>query len=315
MGVQTNAQKGSDVHPYAKSLHRFTEIMIRRFFTPWYWSNFLFFLLPLGRELASQTKVMHKFTRGIVRERKALLVLDAENNNLNEDDPDRKLPFLDLLLKIHLNGELTEEEVREEVDTFAFGGHDTVGVSTTFALYCIGRNKEVQRKIQEELDDVFGDDTERPVNSDDLRQLTYLERVIKESLRLYPPAPVFGRHMTEDVTVGGKVIPKGTDVWLNVMALHRNAEVYPDPLSFDPDRFLPENSRGRSVYAYCPFSLGARICIGNKFAMMEEKVILATLLRRFSVKSFDEPEDLVFTFEIILRSQTPLRMEFTPREV
>lgn len=103
-------------------------------------------------------------------------------------------------------------------------------------MFCIGLHPEVQEKLHQEMDMVFGDDRTRPVTADDLRQMTYLECVIKESLRLYPAGPFFARHLAEDVTAGGYLLPKGTVAWLCIMSLHVNEEVMHHALREPPTR-------------------------------------------------------------------------------
>ncbi|KAI1299275.1 Cytochrome P450 4c3 [Halotydeus destructor] len=180
-------------------------------------------------------------------------------------------------------------------------------------MFCIGLHPEVQRKLQQEVDAIFGDDRERPVTADDLRRMPYLECTIKESLRLYPAGPFFARQLAEEVDVEGYRLPRGTVVWLCIMSLHMNQEVYPEPARFDPDRFAPQPSRDRHPYAYLPFSGGPRACLGHKFAMMEEKIILANVLRKFRITTLGSPDKLVLASEIILRPKCPICVTCTPR--
>lgn len=184
-------------------------------------------------------------------------------------------------------------------------------MTTSFSLFSIGSHPDVQEKIHAELDEVFGNDYERDVEVQDVRKLVYLEMVIKETLRLFSPAPTMGRKLTEDVILGEYFIPKGTDVWFVIQALHHNEEIYPDPIKFIPERF--QNSRDINQYSWGPFSAGRRNCPGNRFAMVEAKVILANILRRYRIESLDPLDQLFITFELILRSKTPIRMKFYQR--
>uniref|UniRef100_A0A8V5GVD2 Uncharacterized protein n=1 Tax=Melopsittacus undulatus TaxID=13146 RepID=A0A8V5GVD2_MELUD len=104
--------------------------------------------------------------------------------------------------------------------------------------------------------------TERPITMDDLKELRYLECVLKEALRLFPSVPLFARALRDDCSIRGYQIPKGTNVVVITYALHRDPEIFPDPEEFKPERFLPENCKGRHPYAYVPFSAGPRNCIG-----------------------------------------------------
>lgn len=199
----------------------------------------------------------------------------------------------------------------EEVNTFTFAGHDTVGISMAFTLFCLGHHPEVQEKVAAELESVLGKNKGQDVTADQMRELKYLEAVIKEALRLYPPGPTFGRKVTEDVVISGYEVPAGTDIWLNVKAIHMDPEIFPNPERFDPQRFMDEGSL--PAFAFAAFSLGPRNCIGQNFGLLEEKILLSHVLRQFTVKSLVPAEDLVLNFEIILRCRTPLRMQFLPR--
>ncbi|KXJ16750.1 Cytochrome P450 4c3 [Exaiptasia diaphana] len=224
----------------------------------------------------------------------------------------RPLAFLDLLLNAYDDGEIDKEGVREEVDTFMFEGHDTTAAAMSWAIFMLGHHPEVQQKAQEEVD-AFFESRPETLTVESLKDLKYLECVIKEALRLYPSVPFFARELTEDFTIDGVAVPKGTTVGTATFALHTNPKVWPDPYKFDPDRFLPENSQGRHPYAYVPFSAGPRNCIGQKFAILEEKMVLAYVLRHFNVKSEHSPDDMKVCAEIVTRPKDSIMMSLTPR--
>ncbi|XP_033222460.1 cytochrome P450 4C1-like [Belonocnema kinseyi] len=145
----------------------------------------------------------------------------------------------------------------------------------------------------------------------EITELKYLDRVIKENLRLNPSVPGIGRRLTEDIILDGYFIPKGCNINLSIMSLHRDPEVWNDPLKFDPDRFLPENCIGRHPYAYVPFSAGPRNCIGQKFAMAEQKIVLTSILRKWRVKSAKSQEEMKLRSTFILRPHEGNPMYFT----
>ncbi|XP_077790730.1 cytochrome P450 4V2-like [Podarcis muralis] len=179
-------------------------------------------------------------------------------------------------------------------------GHDTTAAAMNWCIYLLARYPEAQRKVHRELDDVFGD-SDRNITMDDLKQLRYLDCAIKEALRLFPSVPFFARTLLEECYIRGFRIPKGVEAIIMAYVLHRDPDVFPEPEEFRPERFFPENAAGRHPYAYVPFSAGPRNCVGQRFAQMEEKAILATILRRFRVESTQQRDQLGTVGELILR--------------
>nr|CAD7409336.1 unnamed protein product [Timema poppensis] len=143
--------------------------------------------------------------------------------------------------------------------------------------------------------------------------MKYLEQVIKESLRLYPSVPFYGRYLEDDIIIKNYTIPAGTDVNVVPTHIHRNPRIYPDPEVFNPDRFSKESSQERHPFAYLPFSAGPRNCIGQRFALLEGKNILSTVLRNLRIESLDKPEDIAVLGELILRPKHELRVKVTLR--
>ena len=177
----------------------------------------------------------------------------------------------------------------------------------------LANHKNVQDEVRQEIIDVIGDNSQPPSYSD-LQELAYTERCLKECLRIYPSVVLIGRDINEDVqTSTGYIIPKGTMAHIFIYDLHRNPDLYPDPLKFDPDRFLPENIQKRHPFAYIPFSAGSRNCIGQRFAMLELKALLCGILRKFNLEAVDRPEDIVFQADLVLRSKNPIRVKFITR--
>ena len=138
--------------------------------------------------------------------------------------------------------------------------------------------------IQEELDTVFSDDIDRDVTSEDVKQMPYLEMCVKEALRLYPPAAFFARTIIEDFQCDKYKVPAGTTFLVLSYAVHRDPEVYDKPEHFIPERFAPNSTVARNPFAFVPFSAGSRNCIGQRFAMLELKLFLATILRKYRIR-------------------------------
>ena len=271
------------------------------------WSDFLFKKMKVGIEHDKVLDTIHSFTKNVIQSR-----MKTKNNCTKIS---RRMAFLDVLMhaKTEDGQELSLTDIQEEVDTFMFEGHDTIAAAMTWATYLIGSHPDIQERIHEELDAVFGDDKNRPASMEDLRQLQYLERVIKESLRLFPSVPMYVRETNEECQIDGHIIPKGAQVAVCVFSIHHSPEVWNDPETFDPERFTPENCAGRHPYAYIPFSAGPRNCIGQRFALLEEKVMLSTLLRNFEVVSHDKTKDITISGDLILRPAKPLNFSLKER--
>lgn len=186
-----------------------------------------------------------------------------------------------LLMAQHEDGErMTDRQVRDEAMTLFGAGHETTANALTWTWYLLSQHPDVQARLHEELDSVLGG---RPLTLDDLPKLTYTEQVIKESMRLFPPAFVVTRSAIDNTEVGGFEVKKGEIVIVSIWGMHRNPNFFPEPHRFDPERFSPENEKALPKYAYLPFGGGPRVCIGNAFAMMEAKVALASIAQHYTL--------------------------------
>uniref|UniRef100_A0AAY4AYR4 aromatase n=1 Tax=Denticeps clupeoides TaxID=299321 RepID=A0AAY4AYR4_9TELE len=199
--------------------------------------------------------------------------------------------------------------------SFRNKGHDTTAASMNWALYLIGSHPDVQKKLQQELQEVFGKSSRLlpSINHPSDHLVRFVLCVIKETLRIFPSVPLFARSIGEDCQMNGFKVPKGVNAVIIPYALHRDPRYFPDPEEFRPERFLPENSVGRHPYAYIPFSAGPRNCIGQRFAMMEEKVILATVLRHFSVEALQGRQEVQPLGELILRPEKGIWIKLQER--
>ncbi|XP_047472820.1 cytochrome P450 4C1-like [Penaeus chinensis] len=320
MGRTVNAQ-GSVESAYVKALDKFANLYIMRSTTPWLRPAWLYYILGPRKERDACLKVLHGVSYETIAERKALREKSKDSGGKSEPEDEsvtgkkKRLAFLDLLLEYSEGGaKLSDNDIREEVDTFMFEGHDTTTAAMNWVLYLLGHHPEIQARVHEELESIFGDE-DRPATMDDLRSMKLLENCIKESLRLFPSVQRFGRILHEDVRICDYVIPAGTNIMLFPYRIHRDPKQFPDPERFDPDRFLPENSKHRHPYAYIPFSAGPRNCIGQKFAVMEEKVLLSSILRKFRVESTVPREDLKLLDNAVLRPKGGNILKVFPRSL
>ena len=194
-----------------------------------------------------------------------------------------------------------------------FEGHDTTATSLSWTIHLIGTHLDVQKKLHEEIDSIFGQ-SDRQIDNDDLSNMKYLECVIKESLRLFPSVPIFSRIVSEDIKIAGYEIPKGSTANIFSYMIHRDEKHFTDPESFQPERFQPENCVNRHPFAYIPFSAGKRNCIGQRFALIEEKVILANILRNFDIKSMKTTEEIQPFSDLLLRPTNKILIDIKLRK-
>jgi cytochrome P450 len=187
----------------------------------------------------------------------------------------------DLLGLLVTTSGMSDDLIRDQLLTMLIAGHDTSTALLAWALYLLGRHPDVMARVQDEVDRVLGADIP---TFDQLNQLQYLEQVIKETLRLYPPIHLGMRIAATDLAFQGYRIPAGTRVMYSIYLTHRHQQYWPQPERFDPERFSSEQNRARPHYIYLPFGGGPRNCLGFAFAHVEAKIVLARIFQNFSLK-------------------------------
>jgi cytochrome P450 len=201
--------------------------------------------------------------------------------------------LLAMLLEAYGDDAVKRVELRDNLGVMLGAGTETTAVALSWAWYLLARNPEVERALRREVDSVLG--ARRPT-FDDLAKLVYTRMVIDETLRLYPPAVAISRTAIGDDEVCGFRIRSGSTVLTSQWVTHRSPLYWEEPEKFDPQRFAPERSQGRHDYAYYPFGGGPRMCIGDRFSLMEQTLALAMTAQRFRVLIDDEVlPDPVFT--------------------
>ncbi|CAH1100870.1 unnamed protein product [Psylliodes chrysocephalus] len=293
---------------YKKAVYDYGESFIYRLVRPWLYIPFVYKLSAAYKKNIKTVKTLSDFSTNVIKEKKKIFEKDASYSQR------KRLALLDLMLKAQQEGAgIDDEGIREELDTFIFEGHDTTSVSICYTLMVLANNKDTQKEIYQEIISTIGD-TQLPSYSD-LLELKFMERCIKESLRLYPSVPQIVRVIGEEIkTHSGYTLPKGSNIIIPIYDLHRNPVVWENPEKFDPDRFLPDNIAKRHPFAYIPFSAGSRNCIGQKFAMMEIKAVLCGILRHFKLEPYDKPEYLKHKSDLVLRPAGEIRVNFVPRK-
>lgn len=174
---------------------------------------------------------------------------------------------------------MTDEQLIDNLATFLLAGHETTAKALTWTLYLLARAPSWQQRAREEIRDVTGG---KDLQQDDIAKLSITQRILKESMRLYPPVPAMTRVNRQSVEIGGVSLPSPALIVIPIYVLHRHHRLWADPDRFDPDRFLPEREANYLRTQYMPFGAGARVCIGASFAMTEATAVLATLLQRAS---------------------------------
>ncbi|KAL7296360.1 hypothetical protein TKK_0010374 [Trichogramma kaykai] len=299
---------------YVDAAKRLFEIMFSRMLKIWMHPDIVFNLTRDGRNWRQGIRFVHDLTDQVIKKKK--LALMSSNKTLQ--DGEFKKAFLDQLMELTNEGKkFTDEELREEVDTMMIAGNDTTALVNTYVLFVLALFPDVQEKVYQEQFEIYGDSDpgDVPVRHEDLNRMDYLERVIKETLRIFPIAPIVVRKITDDLNIGEHTLVKGSSVVLAFLKTHWSEEYWPDPMRFDPDRFLPEECLKRHPYTFLPFSGGQRNCIGRKYAMMAMKVLLATIVRKYILIK-DQVillEDIRLKIDLMLKPVEPITLRIEKR--
>ena len=237
----------------------------RMLLPPWVRYLPLPFLIRVRRAVRQLDEVVYR----IIRERRR-----SENDNGD---------LLSMLMSARDEdgSRMTDRQLRDEVMTFLLAGHETTALSLSWAWFLLSENPEAENKLHHELARVL--DGKNP-SFEDLPRLCYTEAVVKESVRLYPPAWSLARTAAEDFEIGGYLVPAGSNVVMSQWIMHRDPRFFPSPEQFDPGRWFEEHTQRLPRFAYFPFGGGPRYCVGASFAMMEATLLLAAIAQRFRLR-------------------------------
>lgn len=213
-------------------------------------------------------------------------------------------------------GSMSAKQVRDECLTLLLAGHETTANGLSFIFFLMAQHADVQEKVFAEASSVFRQDLGglRPTATEIYEHLPYCQRVVSEALRMYPPVWVTARTAAVSYAYRGLEIPDGSLLLVPQIAIHRDARWYPEPMHFNPDRFLPGAVATRPRHAYFPFGAGSRICIGENFAWMEAVLVLASVIRKWRL-GFNGlvPTGLPLSAQISLRPRDPVVISVTKR--
>ncbi|XP_027026676.2 cytochrome P450 3A40-like [Tachysurus fulvidraco] len=230
------------------------------------------------------------------------LMIDSQKSDKNE------------LNSKDTNKGLSDHEILSQSMIFIFAGYETSSSTLSFLFYNLSSNPETMKKLQKEIDETFPNKAE--VDYDTVMNMDYLDATVNESLRLYPVALRLERVCKKTVEINDLTIPKDTVVLIPIYALHRDPEFWPDPETFNPERFTKENKESIEQYAYMPFGLGPRNCIGMRFALVAMKLAIVEILQRFDISLSEETKvPLKLNNSGLLAPEEPIKIIFTPRKM
>jgi cytochrome P450 len=205
---------------------------------------------------------------------------------------------------------MSDGQLHEEMMTLFMAGHETTAMALTWTWYLLSQHPQVEERLVREVFRVLGG---RAPTVADLPQLPYTDMVVREAMRLYPPAAGFAREPIEDIHIGGYKVPEGSLVTVNTFALHHDPRFFEEPERFNPERFSAGWEERIPRYAFLPFGGGPRVCIGNGFAMMEARLILATVVQRCQL-SLEPGQEIVPMQLVTVRPKHGIRMRVAVRQ-
>ncbi len=299
LGIVARCLFGADLEAESAVIGRSLETVMDHFLSPTQW-------FPIRDSLPLPSTI--RFRRAIGRIDAIVLRLIAERRR-SGDDPGDMLSRL-LAARDETGRGLTDRQVRDECVTLILAGHETTALALSFTFDLLARHPEADARLAAELVDVLGDRSPTP---DDVPRLPYTTWVVRESMRLYPPAWAVGREALQDVEVGGYLAPRGTQFFVSQWVMHRDARYFNAPDQFRPERWDGDLIRRLPRCVYFPFGEGPRICIGNHFAMMEAVLLLATIARRHRLSRTEPDRPLRLSPSVTLRPADPVQVIALPR--
>ncbi|XP_055325711.1 probable cytochrome P450 313a4 [Sitodiplosis mosellana] len=302
MGTEMNTQCDDRAEFFYQHVKTVTNAVQHRILRFWFHLELIFGWSKIGREEQRSLKECNEIIDQIY-ERKVneLNVMKAQGiDYLDKIKNENTANVTEKCLILEREGVFTHENALDQMRLMIIAGIDTSSITVFGTLLLLAINQKHQDAVVEELRSIF-DSADCVVTHAQLANMQYLERVIKESMRLIPPIPIIGRKPSTDIDVPRGTIPKNAFVLINILHLHRNPKIWGEnAIEFDPDRFLPENIAKRPPFSYIPFSGGARNCIGMKYAMISAKIVLANLLRRYKFTTHLKFEDIHLKTHVVL---------------
>ncbi|XP_055308397.1 cytochrome P450 4C1-like [Sitodiplosis mosellana] len=300
MGV--DSMSDDDIGKFLHSMEIVFEMVIKRFTTVWTQPDFIYRWTSMCRKQKQNVDIIRNFTNRVFDQKKSeyLTRMDKSPGYSNESDKPH-LELIDHLLESYFAGRCSENMIKEQIETILMTGSDTTSITASFAILMLAMHPKFQERLFEELKSVY-DTQDGATLFDHLTRLPYLDCCLKETMRLFPVAPVIGRTPAIDIPVSNCTIPKGTTIKLSILTLHRRKDIWGDDVDeFNPDHFSPKNVSQRHPYSFLPFSAGPRQCIGNQQSMILMKVMLSACVRNFKFSTRLKMCDLVLKSDITMK--------------
>ncbi|KAK7595043.1 hypothetical protein V9T40_001476 [Parthenolecanium corni] len=224
------------------------------------------------------------------------------------------LSYMDQFLKYNEEGaKLTDKEIIYEANTMLAASSETNALTISFTLIMLAMNPKIQEKVYHEIVEFSGEE-DRDVSIEEVQQMSYLEQCIRETLRLFPPIPFTLREVTKTFQLNNNfTIQENSNVIIPILMVHRNPNIYPNPMQWNPDNFAPEKVERRHKYSFLAFSGGARGCIGGKYAILAIKVSLMKILKNYRLETDYTMNDIKLRLEIVMRSASGYKIKIYSR--
>ncbi|CAH0407652.1 unnamed protein product [Chilo suppressalis] len=285
-GVNVNCQEDPN-HPFLVQVEIMMEITSERIFNILQHPEWMFKLSPQYAKFCKARQTVNEFILKIVETKREEIKAKRRTNPEGKeiDVTESKIPsFLELVLNMEKDIKYTDTELMQELIALTLAGTDTSAISLSFFFELMSKYPDVQEKVYQELHDVFSDST-RSLAKEDIPKLQYLDRVLKESLRLYGPSALIARTVEQETKLpSGHTLPAGCDADISIYGIHRDPRHWgPDAETFDPDRFLPGKYDNIQPCSYLPFSNGPRNCPGYHFGTTTLKIAISDVLRKFKI--------------------------------
>ncbi|XP_053204193.1 cytochrome P450 4V2-like [Panonychus citri] len=290
-----------------KTMHLMETNTMARICNPPLWFDWIFNVTKAGRKTVKMMARVYKFLDDCIIRNEEIL---NESDKSGQSDSS-SFNFVKMLLTSN-KGKIDLEGINEELLTAVSAGHDSSALTLNTLMFILGNYPDIQEKVYQEISSMFGEN-ESVNDIERVKHCEYLDKCLKESMRLYPAVPLIARELEEPIEINGYNLPKGSILICNIFNVHRDPRIYPDPTQYDPERFDPSNLPNIPKGAYIPFGVIPRACTGSRFALIEMKIFLIHLIRKYKIFSAKKLEEVSFEMDFTLKPSSPLEIMLRKR--